>query len=63
MKNSIEYAPKINKGMLISSKVNHLGMGITILSDLANKYCGNLNYDYTNEYFVTKMILSTTNKM
>lgn len=58
MQNTIGSKLTFDRGKLKSSKPGHHGLGMTILSNLANKYCGNLKYDYTEEYFETKIILS-----
>lgn len=63
MRNSIEKVPMCRNGELVSTKSNHMGMGMLILEGLANKYDGNLNYDYSDEYFETKIILSITEKV
>lgn len=60
MRNSIVRVPICKNGELKSTKHNHIGMGMMILEELANKYDGNLNYDYSNEYFDTKIILVVT---
>lgn len=60
MRNSVARAPICKNGELISTKSNHMGMGMLILKGLADKYDGNLNYDYSDEYFETKIILSIT---
>ena len=60
MRNSIAKMPIDKNGELISTKSNHMGMGMLILERLVNKYDGNLNYDYSDVYFETKIILSVT---
>lgn len=63
MQNTIGDRVSFDKGKLKSSKSEHQGLGMIILADLANKYCGNLNYDYSEKYFETKMILSVNNRL
>ena len=55
--------PKISNNKLISTKREHTGLGINILTDLVNKYCGNMNYSYTDSEFETKIILSISNRV
>lgn len=62
MRNSILKGPVCKNGKLISTKPKHFGIGMLILEELANKYDGNLNYDYSDEYFETKIILSIAEK-
>lgn len=59
MNNTIGETPKFKNKKLISTKQGHWGLGMSILEELANKYGGNVDYDYSNEYFETKIILST----
>lgn len=61
MRNTLGNEPIARTQRLQSTKEGHLGMGMLILASLANKYCGNLNYDYTEDYFETKIILSINN--
>lgn len=58
MRNTIGPAPHFREGNLQSTKQGHLGIGMKILSNLANKYCGNVNFNYSQEYFETKIILN-----
>lgn len=46
----------------ISTKLGHLGLGMSIMEEIAEKYCGNINCDYSEEYFETKIILLAGNK-
>jgi len=48
-----------SSGALASTKPGHLGIGMVILNNLVNKYSGNLDYEYSENYFVTKIILSS----
>lgn len=57
--NTLGKPPIVQEGALLSEKPNHLGIGMKILHDLANKYYGDLSYDYSDKYFQTKLILST----
>lgn len=57
MKNTLGRVPIIKNGKLISTKPEHCGLGMVILDNLANKYSGNINYDYTDKFFETKIIL------
>lgn len=59
LSNTLGKLPIVQEGELLSEKPNHLGIGMKILQDLANKYYGDLSYDYSDEYFQTKLILST----
>lgn len=59
LRNTIGTMPKLKNGKLISTKNGHLGVGMTILESLANKYCGNMDYEYSDTFFETKLILST----
>ncbi len=52
--------PIYKNGEFISTKSNHMGMGMSILEELADKYDGNLNCDYSEVHFETKIILSIT---
>lgn len=61
MCNTIETLPKIRDGKLVSNKNGHMGLGMTILEGLVNKYYGNVDYEYSDKYFETKIILSTHN--
>lgn len=60
--NTIGTLPILRDGNLISTKVGHMGLGMSILENLANKYCGNMNYEFTEEFFETKIILSSNNR-
>ncbi len=63
MRNTIGEKPQLEGENLKSAKSGHHGMGMGILAKLANKYCGNLNFDFSEEYFETKIILSVNNKV
>ena len=63
MINTMAQTPEISDNKLISTKREHTGLGISILTDLVNKYCGNMNYSYTDKEFETKIILSTNNRI
>lgn len=63
MRNTLGDNPVLEGENLKSSKSGHHGMGMEILAKLANKYCGNLNYDFSEDYFETKIILSANNKV
>lgn len=63
MINTMSQKPQKNDEKLISTKKNHKGLGMEILMDLVNKYCGNINYSYTDVEFETKIILSTNSKL
>lgn len=58
LRNTIGSLPIIREGNLQSTKAGHLGMGMTNLSNLANKYCGNVDFNYSEDYFETKIILA-----
>lgn len=60
MRNSIAKMPIYKNGEFILTKSNHMGMGMSILEELADKYDGNLNCDYSEVHFETKIILSIT---
>lgn len=61
MQNTIGTLPKFRDGKLISTKVGHLGVGMSILESLADKYCGSINCEYTEELFETNIILFAEN--
>lgn len=63
MHNTLGEKPVLEGENLKSSKSGHHGMGMKILAKLANKYCGNLKYDFSEGYFETKIILSANNKV
>nr|WP_297932674.1 GHKL domain-containing protein [uncultured Blautia sp.] len=63
MTNTMSQTPKKTDNRLVSTKEGHTGLGMSILSDLANKYCGNINYSYTDIEFETNIILSTNCKI
>lgn len=63
MINTMAQTLEISDNKLISTKREHTGLGISILTDLVNKYCGNMNYSYTDKEFETKIILSTNNRI
>lgn len=63
MINTMNQTPRKNDEKLISTKKNHKGLGMEILMDLSNKYCGNISYSYTDVEFETKIILSTNSKL
>lgn len=63
MINTMAQTPKLSNNKLVSTKREHTGLGINILTDLVNKYCGNMNYSYTDREFETKIILSTSNRV
>lgn len=56
MINTMAQTPEISDNKLISTKREHTGLGISILTDLVNKYCGNMNYSYTDKEFETIMV-------
>ena len=51
--------PKLKNRKFVSTKLGHLGLGTSIMEEIAEKYYGNVNYDYSEEYFETKIILSS----
>ena len=53
---------KLKNKKLVSTKLGHLGLGISIMEEIAEKYWGNINYEYSEEYFETKIILLAGNK-
>lgn len=57
--NSIKQKPEIREGKLVSTKQNHIGLGMTILTDVVERYNGNIDYSYTDNEFETKIIIST----
>lgn len=59
MKNTIGTCPKMKNKKFVSTKLGHLGLGTSIMEEIAEKYYGNVNYDYSEEYFETKIILSS----
>lgn len=59
MKNTIGIRPKLKNQKFVSTKLGHLGLGTSIMEEIAEKYYGNVNYDYSEEYFETKIILSS----
>lgn len=63
LKNTIGTLPRFRDGKLATTKKGHLGVGMSILENLANKYCGSINYEYTEDFFVTNIILFTNNKV
>lgn len=63
MINTMAQTLEISDNKLISTKREHTGLGISIRTDLVNKYCGNMNYSYTDKEFETKIILSTNNRI
>lgn len=58
MRNTIGTMPIFTEGKLVSTKNGHLGVGMTILESLVNKYYGNIDYEYSDKCFETKLILS-----
>ena len=62
MKNTIGTPPQMKNNSFISTKLGHLGLGMSIMEEIAEKYCGNINYDYSEKYFETKIILLAGNK-
>lgn len=62
MSNTVEEIPQEREGKLISTKKAHKGLGINILEDIANKYCGNFNYSCYDKIFEIKIILSINNR-
>ena len=62
MKNTIGTPPQMKNNRFISTKLGHLGLGMSIMEEIAEKYCGNINCDYSEEYFETKIILLDGNK-
>lgn len=62
MKNTVGTRPKLKNKKLVSTKLGHLGLGISIMEEIAEKYWGNINYEYSEEYFETKIILLAGNK-
>lgn len=61
MRNTVGTTPKLKEGKLISTKKGHMGVGMTIMEGIVNKYCGNIDYEYSGKYFETKIILSVHN--
>lgn len=62
MKNTLGKSPQMKSNRFISTKLGHLGLGMSIMEEIAEKYCGNINCDYSEEYFETKIILLAGNK-
>ena len=46
----------------IVKELKHSGRNQYIIVEIAEKYCGNINCDYSEEYFETKVILLAGNK-
>lgn len=61
LQNTIGTLPKFKDGKLISTKAGHLGIGMSILENLADKYYGSINCEYTEELFETNIILFADN--
>lgn len=55
LKNSIGQRPVIKNRKPISTKPGHKGLGMLILEEIVRKYDGDLNFDYTEEFFITKI--------
>lgn len=58
IRNTIEEIPLEENGRLISKKKHHVGLGIEIIKDLSDKYCGNYKYSYSGTVFESFVILS-----
>lgn len=61
LQNTIGTLPNFKDGKLISTKAGHLGVGMSILENLADKYYGSINCEYTEELFETNIILFADN--
>lgn len=55
--NSSEELPKIKNDKFLSSKKNHMGLGLKNVQNTLNKYNGKLDCEYTNEYFKVSIFL------
>ena len=53
--NSIGQRPVIKNRKPVSTKPGHKGLGMLILEEIVKKYDGDLNFDYTEEFFITKI--------
>ena|GEM_PF-1010300 len=62
LRNTLGQTPINSSGKLMSAKPGHLGLGMLILEELTKKYNGNLKCDYMENYFETKIILSSLKK-
>jgi len=59
--NSSEELPKIKNDKFLSSKKNHMGLGLKNVQNTLNKYNGKLDCEYTNEYFKVSILLPVKN--
>lgn len=59
MQNTIGSLPHFKAGQLQSTKPGHLGMGMLVLTNIVEKYCGNIDYNYTEDYFEIKIIIAS----
>lgn len=62
MSNTIGSTPVLKERSLQSTKSGHLGMGMIILSNIAEKYCGNIDFSFSEKHFETKIIISAGEK-
>lgn len=61
--NTMKETPIEKNGKFISRKRKHLGVGVEIIRDLADKYCGNYKCNYSKSIFEACVILSVSNKL
>lgn len=59
--NTMEEPPIEKGGKFVSRKREHVGLGIEILRDLADKYCGNYKCNYSKNIFEACVILLIPN--
>lgn len=55
--NTAEKEPMIQNGEFISSKPNHIGIGISNIKDIVLKYGGNINFEFIKGTFIIKVYI------
>lgn len=58
MRNTIGLPLQFRDGQLLSNKTGHLGLGMLVIKSITEKYCGSMEYSYSEEYFQTKLVLA-----
>lgn len=59
LKNSIKATPLLHHSELISRKPHHKGLGMKNITQIVDSYHGDLQYEWSDTYFITRILLNT----
>jgi len=58
LKNSVTLEPKKQGNSFLSTKKNHEGLGLKIVERVVKKYKGDVQYEWGEKYFITRIMLT-----